>query len=446
MYWKISIPFFLFASILALSCSPSGVEENNSADGIIYYDYYSLSPGPTSPVNDTIETNRVCYNMNTKNVVWVKKNEVQIPMNFPRINSNPFALIYAHSYSFSNFNVRIAPAHTGNHWNGPTNGIYFQKIDKASGALLMSTQIINPAEYNANSVYSISEVVSDGQNLFFACNNGFVYCYSSDGVLKWKKGTYTLSSTWINYGGYGLLYYHEGKIYFNADAPAPVTGSFLYCLDAPTGNITWGRFGPNFINGRQIAFGKNHLAAFDYLGQSSVFRKSDGFELAGNSGSGTGNSFIIPIGGTDDTHLIYSNRSGDIGYIDTDHPQQVRSLDIPPIINSDFIYRDGKIYTFYQDNPPSGSFNLACIDPNNGVVWNKNMDNIVAPPYGGVYSLDYIAKGNKIYFLSCHLAAAYKTTFVITVVDINNGTVLRKYTGLPGGHSSFQRVYNIILE
>jgi hypothetical protein len=448
---------FFLVGLLLFSCSKPGDTDTGASDGLIYYDYYSLSPNYTNPLNDTVETNRVCYDTKTKQVVWNKKNEYNIPFYYPQINNSPFALSYANSFSFSNYLVRIFPATSVAQLGKPIDGIYFQKIDKASGNAVISVQIIGPGEFTTNDVFSISNVVSDGQHLYFACNNGFIYCYDSNGNQVWKKGDYPMANSWVAYGGYALIYLDAGKLYFSA---LDVSGLFppgtklLHCLTASTGQLLWYKFCPDFIYGKQIAFGKDHLAVFDPFGTSMILRKSDGTSIAVNSGSGSGSNMIYPIGMTSDAQMIYSNRSGDIAYIDTAHPLETRYVDIPPVMDYNFIYQNGKIYNVLYSYSES-KLTLSCVNPVSGQLWNTTAT-IITPFFGyGFTHHNYTLKDEKLYILSnYHFENSFivsnpygkKMSLAVTIINATTGAVEREYTGLPGGLGNVHRIYNLFVE
>lgn len=86
----------------------------------------------------------------------------------------------------------------------------------------------------------------DDDKIFFASDDGHLYCVNAaDGTLNWKfrgapatnrgLGNSRLGSLWPARGGPTLL---EGKIYFSAGI-WPFMGSFIYALDAATGDVVW---------------------------------------------------------------------------------------------------------------------------------------------------------------------------------------------------------------
>ena len=89
---------------------------------------------------------------------------------------------------------------------------------------------------------------ADGNDdkIFFVSDDGHLYCVNAnDGTLIWKfrgapatnrgLGNSRLGSLWPARGGPTLL---DGKIYFSAGI-WPFMGSFIYALDAATGDVVW---------------------------------------------------------------------------------------------------------------------------------------------------------------------------------------------------------------
>ena len=82
--------------------------------------------------------------------------------------------------------------------------------------------------------------------LYFACDDGCLYCLNAtDGTLAWKfrggpsnrkvLGNARLISTWPARGAPVIA---DGKVYFAAGI-WPFMGTFIYALDAQTGEVVW---------------------------------------------------------------------------------------------------------------------------------------------------------------------------------------------------------------
>jgi outer membrane protein assembly factor BamB len=82
--------------------------------------------------------------------------------------------------------------------------------------------------------------------VFFTSDDGFLYCVqASDGQLRWKFqaapasrkaiGNQRIVSAWPARGGPVIA---DGRIYFSASI-WPFMGTYLYCLDAATGEVIW---------------------------------------------------------------------------------------------------------------------------------------------------------------------------------------------------------------
>lgn len=88
--------------------------------------------------------------------------------------------------------------------------------------------------------------VANEKNVYFCSDDGYLYCLKiADGSLVWKfrggpserklLGNERLISTWPSRGG-PVLY--ENEIYFAASI-WPMMGTFIYSLNAETGNVVW---------------------------------------------------------------------------------------------------------------------------------------------------------------------------------------------------------------
>ncbi|MFQ6034576.1 MAG: PQQ-binding-like beta-propeller repeat protein [Sedimentisphaerales bacterium] len=116
--------------------------------------------------------------------------------------------------------------------------------------------------------------------LFVVCDDGYLYCLNAeDGALLWKfrgaptdkkvLGSKRLCSAWPARGGPAVL---EGTVYFAAGI-WPFMGSFVYALDAATGNVIWINDGSGSIympqpHSGSVSFGalapQGYLVATDY--------------------------------------------------------------------------------------------------------------------------------------------------------------------------------------
>jgi outer membrane protein assembly factor BamB len=88
-------------------------------------------------------------------------------------------------------------------------------------------------------------VAADGK-VYFACDDGYLYCLAADtGALQWRfrggpsdrrvLGNKRLISTWPARGGPVLK---DGRVYFAASI-WPFMGTYIYALDAETGEVVW---------------------------------------------------------------------------------------------------------------------------------------------------------------------------------------------------------------
>ena len=171
--------------------------------------------------------------------------------------------------------------------------------------------------------------VGTSKGIYFCSDDGFLYCVQPDtGKLRWKFdgapnrqqaiGNRRLTSAWPARGGPVI---RDGTIYFAASI-WPFMGTFLYALDADSGEVAWlnDRTGSQYIKQPHSAPSFAGVAPQGALvatekfllvpgGRSvpAVFNRSDGslryFEINA-AGKGIGGSFVS----ADETHYYVHTR------------------------------------------------------------------------------------------------------------------------------------------
>ena len=110
-------------------------------------------------------------------------------------------------------------------------------LDTKTGELLWTFYTEGPVRLPA---------VAWGDNVYFASDDGHLYCVASDsGALRWKfqgapsarkaLGNLRMISAWPARGGPVIA---DGRVYFAASI-WPFMGTYLYCLDAESGQVIW---------------------------------------------------------------------------------------------------------------------------------------------------------------------------------------------------------------
>jgi hypothetical protein len=178
---------FLFIFLLA-GCSKPG-EEHSSVNNKIYYDTYAAGIGPGA-VSTDFESKRVCYDVGKDKVLWEKSNEhIMLPSHVYSVDD----IEYSKAFIKGDYIIKIFPAKDDpGSFSYNASGIYFEKINKHTGQAAISSKIINSTEFNSgqSQQYIMSNVIADGDNFIFGCNNGYLYCYDLSGSLVWKKSKF----------------------------------------------------------------------------------------------------------------------------------------------------------------------------------------------------------------------------------------------------------------
>jgi len=138
--------------------------------------------------------------------------------------------------------------------------------------------------------------------LYFACDDGHLYCLSAaKGTVLWKfrggpsdrkvLGNQRLISAWPVRGAPTLI---DGKVYFGASV-WPFMGIFIYALDAETGKVVWS----NDKTGSMYALRPHHSPAFSGLAPQGYL-------------AAVGDDLLIPNGRT--TVARVDRRTGELIY------------------------------------------------------------------------------------------------------------------------------------
>jgi len=223
---------FLFVSVITGCSKPD--DHAGSVNHKVYYDCLSAGIGPGG-VYQNYESKRICYDLGKDRVVWEKSNEHIMPARYAYSFGN---IEYSKAFIQGDYLIKIFPAKDdpGNLYYY-ANGVFFEKINKNTGEVIISKRIINSTEFNINLLYSISNVIADGDNFIFGCNNGYIYCYDMNGNNIWKKANLPIKDDQLGNGN-ASLFYDENKVYFFSVNPSTGSGG-LYCLKAQTGETLW---------------------------------------------------------------------------------------------------------------------------------------------------------------------------------------------------------------
>ena len=201
--------------------------------------------------------------------------------------------------------------------------------------------------------------VAWGEKLFFTSDDGYLYCVGAkDGRLEWKFrgaagelkviGNERVISAWPARGGPVI---RDGVLYFAASI-WPFMGTFIYALDAETGEIEWVNDGTSAQYIRQphnapsfagVAPQGAFVATQDRLvvpgGRSvpAVFDRHSGafeyFHLAAG-GKGNGGSFVV----ADDEHFFAHTRRRGVRAYDLESGDMTSFLLNEPVLDGDVYY------------------------------------------------------------------------------------------------------------
>lgn len=251
--------------------------------------------------------------------------------------------------------------------------------------------------------------VVHNKKLYITSDDGFVYCLdASDGSLVWKfqaapadrkiLGNERLISTWPVRGG---LVIEDGIAYFGASI-FPLMGTFLYGVDAETGEQVWinDREGSRFMKqphgGSQSFAGVAPQGSFTIAGDTllaaggrsvpAAFDKATGeYRYYEYQSSGkTGGSFIAA---TENIFLNHHREQMVSMYSVNDGSRLVSALGRYPVIDGDMLYTSGDSVRAYDISWTKGDLSDSGEKFKNGYRWE-----IVADASG-----DLIKAGNRLY-------------------------------------------------
>ncbi len=430
--------------LLLSSCSKDN-EDSGSMVGFVFYDYYTIRHDFTNPNSDTVENYRVCYDPHRNRVVWQIPNEHRIDSRYIDANGKD----YLHSFSIGENFIRIFPSAVATTLPRNVTGIYFQSISKKTGQAVVSKLLLAPGEFDPAKRFSISEVVTDGSNFYFSCNNGFVYCYDANGNQVWKKGGYTFADTWPgNYQEYGYVYLNSGKLYFHIVQP-PSTVIKLVQLNASTGATDW--IGNGFTGYRtpNVLFTDKYLIQFDTYKSGLVLNRATG---ATNNihFAQDGPAWVRIIAGSSSAKkAYYITPAGHLGLFQSDFPDDATHT----VLNEQFDvntkwFGESEVMSF-NTNP---GWKLLSIDaPREQVMANKTW---TLPPYSlvnGGMAIEYTMSKNSLFLLSTHhidgsnvivnTPLATGSNLCLINIDPRGGGVMSQRYDLPGGSDRGFRWY-----
>lgn len=309
--YKIVITFFFF-SVISGCTKPE--ETDDSINHRVYYDYYSAAVGSGGVFQDFV-SKRICYDVGEDRVVWEKTNQHIMPSNLTySIDDIP----YSTSFIRDNYLIKIFPAKDDP--GSPVyyaSGIYFEKIDKLTGEVVISRNIINSTEFSTTLRYTMSNVIADGNNFIFGCNNGYLYCYDMSGNLVWRKANFPIRDSNLA-NGKANLFYNTGKIYFFT--VNPTTGSNEQCcLNAQTGETVWRIPGGSYNSIKGVFFDNVNIYTIHSCGVN-FNNKLTGQYINSAPYSGCSSFNGRSIGSIDGVTAIIFSKNNEIGVIHTPIP------------------------------------------------------------------------------------------------------------------------------
>jgi outer membrane protein assembly factor BamB len=117
-------------------------------------------------------------------------------------------------------------------------------IDKNSGKIIWDKEVhkaVPMIKRHTKATHANSTPVTDGKNVIAFFGSEGLYCYSTDGELKWKKdlgkldaGWYVMKDAQWEYGSSPII--HDGKVIVLCDIQE---GSFIAALDLESGSEVW---------------------------------------------------------------------------------------------------------------------------------------------------------------------------------------------------------------
>lgn len=465
-----SMPRFLIlllSSFILFSCNKESDNNSNGGDKV-YYDYFSDEQS-FPQTNAKLVNKRVYYNLDNDEAIWEQPNESYTPIAYGH-----YSLSYSYSEAFSagNYIVKIfSSSAIPSLYPYITNGVYFQKISKSTGAAEVSRMIVPASDLNTSDAFVISAVVTDGTNYYFACSNNFVYSFDGSGNLRWKKGNYPMGNLWRSSQpigtGYAYIYYNDSRIFFISGDPTSTWAKSVYCLNATTGEMVWNHGAQHNVNPKQLMFHDNYVFDVGSNGYVTMLKKATGeFVESTNPPSGLPYYNISrPIGKVNSSYAAYYMGDGTIGHIELAHPDLATLTYMPGTpVPQKYVVDNGKIYS--MSNGAGNTLEMACVDPMNGIVWKRNYTRTTpAATFYDYEVYDMKLKNGKIYLhTSFHIvngdcvpnemktvippnaSTPYNIRYPgIVVLDQGSGGLIKQCKKMPTGPFE-TRVYNLMIE
>ena len=252
---------------------------------------------------------------------------------------------YSKAFIKGDYIIKIFPAKDDpGSFSYNASGIYFEKINKHTGQAAISSKIINSTEFNSGQSqrYIMSNVIADGDNFIFGCNNGYVYCYDLSGSLVWKKANFPIEDSNLGMGK-AHLFYDEGRIYFFSQ-DGPTGANSLCCLDAKTGQTVWQTGGANHNSSKGVFFDKERIFIIEPCGVYFQNKRTGQF-INESPYTGCSGFWGSSIGSIDGVTAIVFSKTNEIGIIHTPVPDPMTRLSFPNNpFSSNYFLEDGLIY------------------------------------------------------------------------------------------------------
>lgn len=436
-------PLTIFLAItLALSSCEKNPNQQPPEDSptVMYFDLFA--DNGQYATSRLIQSERVAYDITNKTLLWKKKNDQQM---VPYFWYTGDGATYINNFVTESGIVRIFPLGRSQDeipvYGFTAEGIYFEKIDKKSGAVLASKIIVPKGDLVEKKWYIMSNVVAANNGFYFACNNGKVYNCDVNGNIVWSSQRYPLISTPLYHDfaqklEAGYIQYYDGKI-FSAFRET-VTGldmSFPDCIDANTGEYLWHDqpLPPVVLDGisGNLILSKKYFADLneDY-GDAWLYNMSNGVYSGKKHTDGVKTGIKArKIGNINDTHFAFFNTDKNIKLISFETPERPGiNIDIEGTANlfdESYILQGTKLYAIIISNT-FPYYELICIelDPEKkGVLWKQ-------PIYRSGKILSYTIFDNKLYLIADFLPEPFPNTqfidpeIALSIFDTNNGQII----------------------
>lgn len=393
---------------------------------LVYYDY-TYSPITSGPITATdMVSKRVCYDLNSEALIWEQTNS-----KYPSL-SNLFSGIgrglnsgdydtqnqYFFNTKIGDYLIRIFTAadyptdYVSNQSINSYNGVYFQKIDTKTGNELFIRTLVPKSDFNPKNPFCISKVETDGIRVYFSCNNGFLYCFDTDGILVWKKNLVKFPMYKPNYLERELPYsffgLNDDKIYIQSYSSLGLGYPNFKIINAITGNVVFDEISYNsgdiylekfptylFTDKYFFAFGYSGLSASDkYTGISP-------FPFVGGSYSGNSNypNYLNPkpIGALSNNLIAFISYDIKLGYYDLSRNRSVSST-IDCRYNHGDILSGNIMYGGYCDRQ---IFEFSAINtdfPDPSIKWKKSFQ--IESKFFNPHFNKFLLAKNKLYLFA----------------------------------------------